>query len=566
MTTQEAGAFARTKAKKEPWSGAETIIVPIAQLIAWKGGPRRFRTKLKELGTSMRREGQNTPLVCRHAQCHDGAGLYEIADGTRRRSAAELVGIPSLRIEVRDLTDAEMLDLAMSTNADREEFHPIEEADAFRRMRDAYGKTVAEIAQRHNVSEQRVYSRIQMLQLEGKPRADFEDGKMGTGVAVQLARLSPIVQDRAWTHLSRNGGVVSENEVRGYLQRTVFLPMSEAPFNRKDKKLLAGVGSCDECPKRTGNQRLLFEGEVEDDACGDPACWVSKRDARVAQLRKASDERKQVVIEGPAAKGMFEVSLNGMIGRIKPLTYSAGFVEVDRPIPSFTDSEKTLIKLCGEPVRALAQVAIDPDGNPRLVMPLKQAASLLREAGQIEYVKKLPNPTQEQRAEEERKETARAEREGVKAKKVRVDLAMEALVDRVEGAGFGEGIAAWFALVMVRHASHEQIVQVAKRRGTFQGKTPDRQTMERALLEGCASNERIACGLAVELAATRGALTDGDLLKRVCATYGFDAAKPPKKAAKADPKPKKAKGSKPVRPKTKKAGARPKAAKKPSKE
>lgn len=547
MTTTQ-GAYAVTRAKAEPWAGAETIVVPISRLVPWKGGPRIFRTKLKELGTSMKREGQTTPCVCRVSK--EDPSLYEIADGTRRRSAAELVGIPELRIEVRVLTDAEMLDLAMSTNADREGFHPIEEADAYRRMRDEYGRTVGEIALRHNVSEQRVHARIQLLQLEGKPREDFEGGKMGTGVALQLARLSPIVQDRAWSQLlsrsSGNGFGVSESEVRGYLQRTVFLPMAEAPFSRKDKKLLAGVGSCEECPKRTGNQTLLFEGDVEEDACGDPSCWTAKRDARTAQLRKVADERKQAVLEGPGAKGIFDHSLNGTHGWMKPISYASGFVEVDRPIPSFADSSKTLVKILGEAIRSTATLAVDPDGNPRLLVEVKRAGKLLRDAGQEEYAKKLPNPTAEQRAEAERKDAAKAERETAKATKARVDRALEYLVEEVESRGLA-GLASWFALVMVRHASHEQIVHVAKRRKLFEGKTPDRQTMERLLLDGCGAHSAKADGLAVELAATRGVLSDGDLLKRACAVYGFESTKPPKKVENVAPK-SKAKISKGVKP------------------
>lgn len=543
MAMSEPGAV-RSRAKTEPWGGTHTIVVPIARLFKWKGNPRRFAKKLRELGTSMRRDGQSSPLIVRKSQDVDHVeGDYEIGDGTRRQSAALLVGIEELRCEVREMTDAEMLDLSLSATMDREEFHPLEEGDAYKRLRDDYGHTIAEIALRHNVPEHRVYGRIQLLSLaHGRPRIDFEEGRMSAAVAIQLARLSPVVQARVWTDLTARSKpgvpvIVSENEVRGYLLRTVFLPMSEAPFPRKDKKLLPSAGSCEECPKRTVNQRQLFE-QLEEDNCTDPACWIAKRDARVAGLRADADARKEEVLEGPKAKGIFESLKGSTPGRTAPILYTSGYVEVDRPCPSFAnmpEPDKTIVQYCGAGATGSARLAIDPDGNPRSLITVKQASTMLRHAGHAEVAKQLPDPTAEQRAEADRREREKAEKEGAKQKRDRVDRALEALVDQAThiGAG-GNGFYQFLALSMVRHAGQESITNIARRRGLFTGKTPDRQMLEKMVLTLTVDNMS-ALGVALELAALRGAYSPhpggDDLLKRACTVYGFDAAKPPKKSA-----------------------------------
>ncbi len=59
-----------------------------------------------------------------------------------------------------------------------------------------------------------------------------------------------------------------------------MLILKLAPFSKSDPQLVPAAGSCLECPKRTGHNRLLF-ADVQQDACTDPTCYAAKVDAHV---------------------------------------------------------------------------------------------------------------------------------------------------------------------------------------------------------------------------------------------------------------------------------------------
>jgi ParB family chromosome partitioning protein len=56
--------------------------------------------------------------------------------------------------------------------------------------------------------------------------------------------------------------------------------LKQAPFNKRDAQLLPAAGSCVDCPKRTGNNKLLFvEWSENESQCTDPNCYAAKVEA-----------------------------------------------------------------------------------------------------------------------------------------------------------------------------------------------------------------------------------------------------------------------------------------------
>ena len=89
---------------------------------------------------------------------------YEIADGERRYRCCKELGHSSIKALVRDLTDLEMLDYAVTTN-DSLPLNPIERAKAFQRLASEFGKSQADIAKSFNLKQQQVSEIVRLLEL-----------------------------------------------------------------------------------------------------------------------------------------------------------------------------------------------------------------------------------------------------------------------------------------------------------------------------------------------------------------------------------------------------------------
>ena len=60
-----------------------------------------------------------------------------------------------------------------------------------------------------------------------------------------------------------------------WIEHNILLILKQAPFNKRDAQLIPAAGSCVDCPKRTGHNKLLF-ADVREDACTDPTCYAAK--------------------------------------------------------------------------------------------------------------------------------------------------------------------------------------------------------------------------------------------------------------------------------------------------
>lgn len=175
---------------------AELLSIPLAQLRESPLNPRTHfdPTALQELAASLKASGQIEAILVRRAKDN---GHYEIAAGHRRFRAAQLAGLPALEARVRDLDDKTFLEILTVSNLQRDDLHPLEEAQGYRLLMERAGYDVAKIAARVGRSVKYVYDRVKLLQLTKPAQTLFLDGKMTAGHAILLARLSPTDQKRA---------------------------------------------------------------------------------------------------------------------------------------------------------------------------------------------------------------------------------------------------------------------------------------------------------------------------------------------------------------------------------
>jgi ParB family transcriptional regulator, chromosome partitioning protein len=133
----------------------------------------------------------------------------------------------------------------------------------------------------------------------------FYAGEIGVGHALLLAKLPADQQQQALSACFKevfNGGqkptrvLLPIRNLQFWIDSNILLVLKDAPFNKRDEQLVPAAGSCAECPKRTGHNKLLFGDDLgrQGDRCTDPTCYQGKVQAHVAQAIAAKPELVQV--------------------------------------------------------------------------------------------------------------------------------------------------------------------------------------------------------------------------------------------------------------------------------
>jgi ParB family chromosome partitioning protein len=81
-----------------------------------------------------------------------------------------------------------------------------------------------------------------------------------------------------------------------WIDTNILLLLKDAPFNKRDAQLVLAAGSCADCPKRTGHNKLLFGDDLgrQGDQCTDPTCYQAKMNAHVAKSIATKPELVQI--------------------------------------------------------------------------------------------------------------------------------------------------------------------------------------------------------------------------------------------------------------------------------
>jgi ParB family chromosome partitioning protein len=81
-----------------------------------------------------------------------------------------------------------------------------------------------------------------------------------------------------------------------WIDSNILLVLKDAPFNKRDPQLVPAAGSCADCHKRTGHNKLLFGDDLgrQGDRCTDPTCYQAKVSAHVAKTVAARPELVQI--------------------------------------------------------------------------------------------------------------------------------------------------------------------------------------------------------------------------------------------------------------------------------
>jgi len=172
--------------------------------------PRRAfdEEKLAEMAESVRTHGILQPVVVRSI-----IGGYELVAGERRWRAAQLAGLVRIPAVVRELSEGEMMEVALIENIQREDLNPLEEAEAFKILLTEFGLTQEELAQRVGKSRSHIANILRLLNLTPEVQSYVSRGTITMGHARALLALSePRAQLAACRQVVEKGLSVRETE------------------------------------------------------------------------------------------------------------------------------------------------------------------------------------------------------------------------------------------------------------------------------------------------------------------------------------------------------------------
>ncbi len=242
--------------------------------------------KLEQLAGSIRAVGVQQPAVVRQAGAN---GRYEIVAGERRFRAAGIAGLEALPCVVRDLDDISVLKIQTIENMQREDVHPLDEAEGYHRLIEKAGYDVEVLAEEVGKSISYVYQRLKLRELMPAAAEAMIEGKITAGHGILIARLQPGQQKEALEYCAPDwrDQVPAVRDLDEWIHSNILMLLSKASFKKDDAELLAEAGPCTTCEKRTGYIPALFPEIKDSDHCTDPDCFNGKLDALVWLRREA---------------------------------------------------------------------------------------------------------------------------------------------------------------------------------------------------------------------------------------------------------------------------------------
>ena len=139
---------------------------------------------IKSLASSIKEKGVLQPLIVRHKD-----GQYELIAGERRLRASKEAGLTEVPVIVKDLSDNEVLEIALIENLLRENLSAIEEAAAYQSLIDNFAHTQEKVASIVGKSRSYIANTLRLLTLPDEVKALVSSGKLSAGHARCLVGL-----------------------------------------------------------------------------------------------------------------------------------------------------------------------------------------------------------------------------------------------------------------------------------------------------------------------------------------------------------------------------------------
>ena len=173
-----------------------SVYLPISKVEPGLNQPRKQfdEDSLNDLADSIREHGIIQPLTVRHLS----SGYYQIIAGERRWRAAKLVGLSEVPAVIIEADDRKVMELGLIENLQREDLNPMEEAEGYLVLKEDFGMTQEEIAQRMGKSRPAIANALRLISLPSQLKKMVTDGELSAGHARTLLALPRLeLQEKA---------------------------------------------------------------------------------------------------------------------------------------------------------------------------------------------------------------------------------------------------------------------------------------------------------------------------------------------------------------------------------
>ena len=232
--------------------------IPLTELTPFKDHPFKVKNdeEMAELMKSIADSGVLAPAL---ARSKDGGG-YELISGHRRLEACKALGMETMPVIIRDLTDEEAVITMVDSNLQREHILPSEKAFAYKMKMDAMKRkagrpemnssqvatnfdTATEIGKCAGESRDQVFRYIRLTELIPDILQMVDDGKIALTPAVELSYLQDFEQealfsimdcDEVTPSLSQAQRLRRMSEDQTFTDRTAMQVLSEVKGNQKE--------------------------------------------------------------------------------------------------------------------------------------------------------------------------------------------------------------------------------------------------------------------------------------------------------------------------------------------
>lgn len=198
--------------------------IPLAALTPFRNHPFKVKEdeEMAQLMRSIADAGVLSPALARPLP--DGG--YELISGHRRLAACKALGMDTMPVIVRDLTDEEAVITMVDSNLQREHILPSEKAFAYKMKMEALshqGKTSRQVGERWSVSqiseagtdsERQIHRYIRLTHLIPDILKLVDEGKIALTPAVELSYLQPSEQEMLFSVMDSDEVTPSLSQAR----------------------------------------------------------------------------------------------------------------------------------------------------------------------------------------------------------------------------------------------------------------------------------------------------------------------------------------------------------------
>lgn len=230
--------------------------IDINKLKESKTNPRKVYEEkaLNDLADSIKIKGILQNLVVRPLK--ETLADYEIVAGSRRFRAAKIADLKAVPCVIRTYTDAEVLEIQVIENNQREDVHPLEEGEGYAALLKVEGYTVEAIASKIGRSDKYVRERLQLAHLSPKAKELYQKDILKYTHCRILARLTIEQQENAIKDIVRDDYLTSGKHslavksLEYWVESNIEKKLGSASFPLDDKTLNKEMGACIGCIKK----------------------------------------------------------------------------------------------------------------------------------------------------------------------------------------------------------------------------------------------------------------------------------------------------------------------------